>query len=98
LSGSTRMTDAIRKSFIVPMNDSRPMTASTGATRRRMIVKKIRAWPARRSSPPRRSMRDRVEEPVHEERVHPERAAQIDHDQPDLRVQPERGRCRRSRT
>jgi hypothetical protein len=46
LSGSTRTTDAMRKSFIVPMNDSRPITASTGATRRRMIVKKMRACPA----------------------------------------------------
>ena len=32
-----------------------------------------------------------VEEPVHEVRVHAERAAQVDHDQADERVQPERG-------
>ena len=39
-------TLAITYSLIVPMNDSRPTTARIGATSRRMIVKKMRAWPA----------------------------------------------------
>ena len=33
-------------SLTEPMNDSRPTTARIGATRRRMIVKKMRACPA----------------------------------------------------
>ena len=40
------MTEASRKSLVVPMNDSSPMTARMGATSGRMMVKKMRAWPA----------------------------------------------------
>ena len=41
--GSVSTIEAITNSLEVAMNDSRPTTARMGATRRRMIVKKMRA-------------------------------------------------------
>ena len=72
------------------MNDSSPTTARIGATSRRMIVKKMRACPAPSILAASSIARDRVEEAVHQERVHAERAAEVDHDQARVRV---RGRA-----
>ena len=81
--GSIRMTPAITNSPMVPMNVSSPTTTRIGMHQaqhdREEDACVAGAVDLRRLVDRRRHG---VEEAVHEERVHAERAAEVDHDQP----------------
>jgi hypothetical protein len=73
---------AMMKSLSAATNDSSPTTASTGVTRRRMMVKKICACDAPSIfADSSISPRHRVEEALEQVGVHAERAAEVDHDE-----------------